>query len=87
MSHYARQKTRSDGDNPFLMVLAPPACHAPFTPAPQYKNRFKERGAPRTPAFNRHKANDPPKHWLVETNPKTLTKETVEVIDEVFRNR
>ena len=35
------------------MVLAPPACHAPFTPAPQYKDKFKDRKAPRTPAFNR----------------------------------
>ena len=34
-------------------MLAPPACHAPFTPAPQYKDRFKEVNAPRTPAYDR----------------------------------
>ena len=39
-------------------VLAPPACHAPFTPAPQYKERFKEIKAPRTPAFDRNQVGE-----------------------------
>ena len=39
-------------------VLAPPACHAPFTPAPQYKERFKEIKAPRTPAFDRDQVGE-----------------------------
>jgi len=69
------------------MVLSPPACHAPFTPAPQYRNRFKDKKAPRTPAFNRHKADDPKKHWLMETSPKVLSEENIAVVDEVFRNR
>jgi len=84
LSHYVNKDT---GTNPFLMVLAPPACHAPFTPAPQYKDKFKDRKAPRTPAFNRDKADDPKKHWLMETNPKVLSEENIEKIDEVFRNR
>jgi len=33
-------------------MVATPACHAPFTPAPQYKNNFNSSKAPRTPAFN-----------------------------------
>ena len=40
------------------MVIAPPACHAPFTPAPKYKDKFNDRKAPRTPAFNRHKVKE-----------------------------
>jgi len=84
LTHYVRTKS---AENPFLMVLAPPACHAPFTPAPQYRDKFKDKKAPRTPAFNRHEADDPKKHWLMETNPKVLTDKNIEVVDEVFRNR
>jgi len=84
LTHYVTTKT---AENPFLMVLAPPACHAPFTPAPQYREKFKDKKAPRTPAFNRHQADDPKKHWLMETNPKVLTDKNIEVVDEVFRNR
>jgi N-acetylglucosamine-6-sulfatase len=36
----------------FLMVLAPPAPHAPFTPAPEYKDYYKNVTAMRTPNFN-----------------------------------
>ena len=28
---------------PFLMVLSTPAPHDPFTPAPQYQNRYNKR--------------------------------------------
>jgi len=72
---------------PFLMVLAPPACHAPFTPAPQYKDRFKDVKAPRTPAFDRDQAADPAKHWLLRTNPRQMSNQTIQTVDEVFRNR
>jgi len=84
LSHYVE---KDKGKNPFLMVLSPPACHAPFTPAPQYRDRFKDKKAPRTPAFNRHQADDPKKHWLMETSPKVLSEENIAVVDEVFRNR
>jgi N-acetylglucosamine-6-sulfatase len=72
---------------PFLMVLAPPACHAPFTPAPQYRKHFSNLKAPRTPAFNRDKAGDPRKHWLVETEPRKMSNETVARVDKTFRDR
>lgn len=71
--------------NPFLMVLSPPSPHAPFTPAPQYKNYFSNRTAPRTPAFNRAKASDKPKHWFVNTKPRPLNETLTDKIDEVFR--
>jgi len=83
LNHYKLSNSMS----PFLMVIAPPACHAPFTPAPKYKDKFNDRKAPRTPAFNRHKADDPKKHWLMETSPKLLSKENEEKVDEIFRNR
>lgn len=36
----------------FLMVLAPPAPHAPFTAVPEYKDHYKNVRAMRTPNFN-----------------------------------
>jgi len=80
-------RSADDSRAPFLMVLAPPACHAPFTPAPQYKDRFKEVKAPRTPAFDRDQAADPAKHWLLRTNPRQMSNKTIQTVDEVFRNR
>jgi len=80
-------RSASGSSAPFLMVLAPPACHAPFTPAPQYKDRFKDVKAPRTPAFDRDQAADPAKHWLLRTNPRQMSNQTIQTVDEVFRNR
>lgn len=37
---------------PFLMVLAPPAPHQPFTPAPRHKGIYKNVTAVRHPNFN-----------------------------------
>lgn len=34
------------------MLLAPPAAHAPFTPAKRHLSRFQNVTALRTPAFN-----------------------------------
>lgn len=39
-------------NNSFLMVLAPPAPHAPFTPEPKYKGKYSGIKVPRTPNFN-----------------------------------
>ena len=51
-----------DTEKPFLLVLAPPASHAPFTPAPQYQDRFSELSAPRPPSFNVESGDT--KHWF-----------------------
>lgn len=85
--HFLDNMSRSADPKPFLMVLAPPACHAPFTPAPQYRGRFQDQAAPRTPAYNRDQASDPPKHWLLQTEPRQMSNETAALVDEVFRNR
>lgn len=73
--------------NPFLMVLAPPAPHAPFTPAPQYANRFANKTAPRTKAFNFVEDAKHPKHWFINTQPRPLNQAILDKVDESFRNR
>jgi len=78
---------KQNSETPFLMVLAPPACHAPFTPAPQYMEKYKNKQAPRNPAFNRHQADDTKKHWLIETEPRQMSNQSIEMVDEIFRNR
>ena len=32
-------------------------------------------------------ADDPKKHWLLQTEPRHMSNKTVELVDEVFRNR
>lgn len=73
--------------SPFLMVLAPPAPHAPFTPAPQYSNHFLNHTAPRTPAFNHKSDGSTQKHWLIQSQPQLMSPEVIATVDEAFRNR
>lgn len=42
---------KHDGRQSFLMMLSTPACHAPFTPKPEYSHRYSNTSAPRTPNF------------------------------------
>ena len=72
--------------NPFLMVLAPPAAHAPFTPAPQHAAAFPNVTAPRTPAFN-NLSTDPAhaKHWMVQQQPQELDQAMIDQVDEMHR--
>ena len=67
---YRNAKDQLDDGNvsPFLMVLAPPAPHAPSVSAPQYKNEFLIRKAPRNPSFNYVKDGNRDKHWLMRYN-------------------
>jgi N-acetylglucosamine-6-sulfatase len=69
---------------PFFMMLSTPACHAPFTPAPQYNFNFSNDQAPRTKHFNIHGKN---KHWLVEQAITPMPEDTISRIDNIFRNR
>ena len=43
--------TKTKG-KPFFMMLSTPACHGPFTPAPQYNNSFSDKQAPRNGSYN-----------------------------------
>ena len=82
-----RDENETGEINPFLMVLATPAPHDPFTPAPQYKDAFPDEIAPRTPAFNYVEDIFEQKHWFMRTPPTPLREELLAKVDDVFRNR
>ncbi|XP_071099650.1 N-acetylglucosamine-6-sulfatase-like [Haliotis cracherodii] len=69
---------------PFFMMMSTPACHGPFTPAPQYSQNFSNLTAPRNGSFNKHGNN---KHWLIEQAKTPMPNDTIANIDNVFRNR
>ncbi|ELT91586.1 hypothetical protein CAPTEDRAFT_122955 [Capitella teleta] len=70
--------------SPFFMMLSTPACHAPFTPAPQHRDKFANVTAPRDGSFNKYDAN---RHWLVRNAKHPMGNESMKLIDPVFRNR
>ncbi|CAK9825251.1 GNS [Anthophora retusa] len=78
-------RTRNSNDQPFLMVLAPPAPHAPFTPAKRHINTYKGVKAKRTPNFNTQTQMD--KHWLVQRGPSPLPNNLLPKLDEIYRER
>ncbi|XP_015588945.1 N-acetylglucosamine-6-sulfatase isoform X2 [Cephus cinctus] len=78
-------KTRRSDENPFLMVLAPPAPHAPFTPATRHNDRYKDTKAKKTGNFNTPMQKD--KHWLIRMGPSPLPESILPRLDEVYRRR
>ncbi|XP_018568120.1 N-acetylglucosamine-6-sulfatase-like [Anoplophora glabripennis] len=70
-------------DKPFFMIVAPPAAHAPFTPAERHKNMFPEVKAVRSPSFNFTSSQ---KHWLVQMSPSHLPS-NVSILDETHKHR
>lgn len=78
-------KEQSEASPPFFMMVATPACHAPFTPAPQYKDNFNTSKAPRTASFNM--AGGPRKHWLIRNTPHPMKDSSINASDSIFRNR
>lgn len=79
-------KTRNGNDgSQFLMVLAPPAPHAPFTPAPRHNDAFKGTKAMRTPNFNVLRQTD--KHFLVRMGQAPLPESLLPKLDEIYRRR
>ncbi|CAH1783660.1 unnamed protein product, partial [Owenia fusiformis] len=82
------QLQNNDGTNadakPFFMMLSTPACHAPFTPAPQYSGKFNDTKAPRNGSFNVYGKD---KHWLLRAAKHPLSKTSLEYIDGAYRNR
>ncbi|CAH1990327.1 unnamed protein product [Acanthoscelides obtectus] len=69
--------------NPFFMMLAPPACHAPFTPAKRHEHTFNGTKVVRNPAFNYTSSG---KHWLVRMQPQQLPQ-NVSILDDIQRHR
>ncbi|KAF2885334.1 hypothetical protein ILUMI_20803 [Ignelater luminosus] len=69
--------------SPFFMMLATPAAHAPFTPAPRHEKLFPDTKAVRTPSFN-YSSSD--KHWLVRLPPKFLPSD-VTILNDMQKHR
>ncbi|XP_066996820.2 N-acetylglucosamine-6-sulfatase [Anabrus simplex] len=80
---FLRQKRVMKGK--FLMVLATPAPHAPFTPVPKYLNRFKNVKAMRTPNFNIPGHME--KHWLLRMKPSPLPDSMLPTLDSIYHHR
>ncbi|XP_022831793.1 N-acetylglucosamine-6-sulfatase-like isoform X1 [Spodoptera litura] len=78
---YIENQTDQD---PFLMVLAPPDPHQPFTPAPRHEGKFSNVTAVRHPNFN-IPAED--KHWLMRMPPSPLPESMLPELDRVYRSR
>lgn len=71
-------------EKPFFMMLSTPACHGPFTPAPQYNNSFPDKQAPRNGSYNVKAQN---KHWLLRQPIVPMPDDTVKSSDDIFRRR
>uniref|UniRef100_A0A803TDJ1 N-acetylglucosamine-6-sulfatase n=1 Tax=Anolis carolinensis TaxID=28377 RepID=A0A803TDJ1_ANOCA len=69
---------------PFLMVLAPPASHSPWTAAPHYKSAFSTIKAPRNGSFNVYGKD---KHWLIRQAKSPMLNTSIEFLDNVYRQR
>nr|XP_008172147.1 N-acetylglucosamine-6-sulfatase-like isoform X2 [Chrysemys picta bellii] len=69
---------------PFLMVLAPPASHSPWTAAPGYATAYNTTKAPRNGSFNVHGKD---KHWLVRQARSPMANTSIEFLDKAYRER
>ncbi|XP_011315423.1 N-acetylglucosamine-6-sulfatase [Fopius arisanus] len=76
---------RNSNSGPFLMVLAPPAPHEPWTPAARHNDRYKNQKAKRTPNFNSPSQDD--KHWLVRMGQSPLPSSVLPSLDDIYRKR
>ncbi|XP_044260630.1 N-acetylglucosamine-6-sulfatase-like [Tribolium madens] len=74
--------SQSDKIN-FFMMLAPPACHAPFTPAPRHRGLFPTLETIKTVPFNSTPVN---KHWIVGMPPTSLPQND-QILDQIYRSR
>ncbi|EFN84648.1 N-acetylglucosamine-6-sulfatase [Harpegnathos saltator] len=75
----------TDNTQPFLMVLAPPAPHAPFTPADRHNHKYNGTKAKRTPNFNVPVHEN--KHWLVRNGPTPLPDDVLPRLDDIYSRR
>ncbi|XP_014288816.1 N-acetylglucosamine-6-sulfatase isoform X2 [Halyomorpha halys] len=84
---YARGfvKKQENSSYPFLMVIAPPAPHHPFTPEAKYAGFFEGVKVPRNIQFNFKNNNN--KHWLLQMKPSPLPMHTIKLLDEMYARR
>ncbi|KAJ8672760.1 hypothetical protein QAD02_004020 [Eretmocerus hayati] len=78
-------KQQKGRNQPFLMMLAPPAPHEPWYPAPRHSGHFHGTVAKRTKSFNTASQSD--KHWLVRMGLSPLPPNMITVLDESFSMR
>jgi len=71
-------------EQPFMMMLATPASHHPFTPAPQYEKYFLKENPYRLPSFGVY-GND--KHWLLRQVSHPMSHDAFEYINNTFHAR
>uniref|UniRef100_A0A8C0UMX0 N-acetylglucosamine-6-sulfatase n=2 Tax=Cyanistes caeruleus TaxID=156563 RepID=A0A8C0UMX0_CYACU len=69
---------------PFFMMIATPAPHSPWTPAPQYTKSFQNVSAPRNSNFNIHGKN---KHWLIRQAKTPMSNSSIQFLDDAYRKR
>uniref|UniRef100_W8B4N7 N-acetylglucosamine-6-sulfatase n=1 Tax=Ceratitis capitata TaxID=7213 RepID=W8B4N7_CERCA len=77
-------KTRNR-QKPFFAMIAPPAPHAPYTPAKRHRGAFANVKAVRTPNFNRVPLAQE-KHWLVAAA-RPLPSDTIKLVDFYYQQR
>ncbi|CAH1393837.1 unnamed protein product [Nezara viridula] len=82
---YSFVKNQENSSHPFLMVIAPPAPHHPFTPEAKYAGFFEGIRVPRNIQFNFE--NNTNKHWLLQMKPSPLPMHTISVLDEMYARR
>ncbi|XP_046573863.1 N-acetylglucosamine-6-sulfatase-like [Haliotis rubra] len=73
-----------NADTPFFMMLSTPACHEPWTSAPQYEDHFSDIVAQRTGSYNVHGKD---KHWIIDQAITPIPNDTATYIDGIYRNR
>ncbi|CAJ0936371.1 unnamed protein product, partial [Ranitomeya imitator] len=71
-------------NEPFFMMIATPAPHSPWTPAPQYESSFKTVTAPRNSNFNVHGKD---KHWLIRQAKTPMSNDSIQFLDDAYRKR
>ena len=72
---------------PWLLVVAWPSPHAPFTPAPWAYNRYADITAPLTKNFNASEFYMQQKHWLMRQLPPITEELKTKQIDSIYHQR
>ncbi|XP_041815856.1 glucosamine (N-acetyl)-6-sulfatase (Sanfilippo disease IIID), b [Chelmon rostratus] len=69
---------------PFFLMLSPPAPHSPWTAAPQYQKEFGDVKAPRDGSFDKPGKD---KHWLLRQPVNPMSSSSLAFLDNAYRKR
>ncbi|KAK9884362.1 hypothetical protein WA026_005309 [Henosepilachna vigintioctopunctata] len=83
LSSFASDFLDLNHEKHFFMMIAPPACHSPFTAANRHLSKFPKVKAVRNLSFNYSSYK---KHWIVSMPPKYLPSD-VSTLDSIQRKR